>query len=73
MLRRTEENVLKDKEEKMKNCRGKALHYGSFQVCILQQRKGCYSRLMAPSPSTSCRRHVANPATTPVACNVVSH
>jgi hypothetical protein len=44
MRRRTEENGLKDKEEKTKSRRRKTLHYGSVPVYILQQRKGCHAR-----------------------------
>jgi hypothetical protein len=40
MRRRTEENGLKDKEEKTKSRRRKTLHYGSVPVYILQQTHG---------------------------------
>jgi hypothetical protein len=70
MRRRTEENGLKDKEEKTKSRRRKTLHYGSVPVYILQQRKECHVRFDASvgvHSQSLGHRHVGNPATASVA------
>jgi hypothetical protein len=63
MRRQSEENGLKDKEERQKNRRWRESHYGSVPVYIHQQQKA----KMPAAGATQALRLFCNPLLRPLA------